>query len=229
MTSPDEINATIRYALYDVFATSAPLPTDPQARAVIVADAERALATTGVTVRGYYDVSATRANTDLLVWLHGESVEQVQAAHHALLASALGRHLSGTWSAMGMHRAAEFNKSHVPAFMAGIEPKRYLSLYPFVRSYEWFLLDPAERSRMLREHGQAASPYRDVLANTLSSFGLGDYEFLLAFEADEMHRIVDLMRDLRATDARLHVREETPFHVGTRVSLAEWANLQPRG
>ena len=64
---------------------------------------------------------------------------------------------------------------------------------------------------MLRDHGMAARDYGDVLANTVSSFALGGYEWLLSFEADELTRIVDLMRDLRATEARHHVREEVPF------------------
>jgi chlorite dismutase len=67
----------------------------------------------------------------------------------------------------------------------------------------------------------AARTYGDVRANTVPAFALGDYEWILAFEADEMHRIVDLMRDLRATDARRHVREELPFYSGRRVPLAE--------
>ncbi|MCZ9341372.1 chlorite dismutase family protein, partial [Streptomyces sp. TRM76130] len=43
----------------------------------------------------------------------------------------------------------------------------------------------------------------------------------LAFEADELHRIVDLMRHLRGSEARLHVREEVPFYTGRRKDLAE--------
>lgn len=69
---------------------------------------------------------------------------------------------------------------------------------------------------MLREHGLAARDYGDVVANTVSGFALGDYEWLLAFEADELHRVVDLMRELRAVDARQHVREEVPFFTGPR-------------
>ena len=63
--------------------------------------------------------------------------------------------------------------------------------------------------------------YPDVRANTVSSFALGDYEWILAFEADQLERIVDLMRHLRATDARRHVREEVPFYTGRRVEIAE--------
>jgi hydrogen peroxide-dependent heme synthase len=74
---------------------------------------------------------------------------------------------------------------------------------------------------MLREHGQQAREYPDVRANTIASFALNDYEWVLAFEADELHRIVDLMRELRASRARLHVRHELPFHTGRRVSVAD--------
>ena len=73
---------------------------------------------------------------------------------------------------------------------------------------------------MLVEHGQLARGYPDVRANTVASFALGDYEWVLAFEADELHRIVDLMRDLRASEARRHVREEIPFFSGRRIDEA---------
>jgi chlorite dismutase len=90
-----------------------------------------------------------------------------------------------------------------------------------VRSYEWYLLPEQERRDMLFEHGQMARDYKDVRANTVASFALGDYEWLLAFEADELHRIVDLMRELRAAGARRHVREEVPFFTGRRRPVSE--------
>ena len=82
---------------------------------------------------------------------------------------------------------------------------------------------------MLAEHGMAARPYKDVRANTVPAFALGDYEWLLAFEADELHSLVDAMRHQRGVEARLHVREETPFFTGPRVELSEWIERQPRG
>lgn len=223
----EAINATIRYVLYAVFATATPVPADDDERRAL-AHSFSDLEASGVVVRGFYDLAGMRADADLMVWLHGADIEQVQEAYHRIVASPLGAHLRTTWSAVGLHRPAEFNRSHVPAFLAGEEPGRYLCVYPFVRSYEWFLLPAEDRSRMLRDHGLAARGYADVRANTIASFALGDYEFLLAFEAQELHRIVDLMRELRATEARLHVREETPFHTGTRVALAEWVERQPR-
>ena len=71
-----------------------------------------------------------------------------------------------------------------------------------MRSYEWYLLPDEERRELLVEHGQMGRDYPDVRANTVASFALGDYEWILAFEADELHRIVDLMRHLRGSRAR---------------------------
>ena len=122
---------------------------------------------------------------------------------------------------MALHRPAEFNKSHIPAFLAQEEPRDYICVYPFVRSYEWYLLPDEERRAMLAEHGKLARGYPDVRANTVASFALGDYEWMLAFEADELHRILDLMRDLRASGARRHVREEIPFYTGRRRPVAD--------
>jgi chlorite dismutase len=100
-------------------------------------------------------------------------------------------------------------------------------VYPFVRSYEWYLLEDSERRALLAEHGQMAREYPDVRANTVASFALNDYEWILAFEADELHRIVDLMRHLRGSETRRHVREEVPFYTGTRREVAELLDALP--
>ena len=220
--SAREINETIRYTMWSVFAVTGPLAEDRQAMVDEVWTLFAQAATDGeVVVRGVYDVAGLRGDADLMVWWHAPSIEALQEAYHALRRTTLGRHLRPVWSQAAIHRPAEFNKGHVPAFMAGEEARAFICVYPFVRSYEWYLLPDQERRDMLVEHGKAARGYPDVRANTVSSFALGDYEWILAFEADELHRIVDLMRDLRATDARRHVREEIPFFTGPRVDLGD--------
>ena len=225
----ETLNATVRYTMWTVFALEEVLPEDDDERAELIAAALAAVAADGLVVRGWYDVAGLRADADLMVWWHAETVEEVQGAYQRLRASDLGRHLLPVWSVVGLHRPAEFNRAHVPAFLAGEPAGDYMTVYPFVRSYDWYVLPEDDRRRMLVEHGQAARGYADVRANTVSAFALGDYEWILAFEAPELHRIVDLMRDLRATDARLHVREEVPFYTGPRVTLETWADRQPRG
>ncbi|WP_349828492.1 hydrogen peroxide-dependent heme synthase [Brevibacterium litoralis] len=223
--TPEEIekaNAQIRYVAYSVFAAAGDLEdVDRATLAAEVTDALAALADEGLVVRGTYDVSAMRADADLMFWYHAPSVEVLQRAYSAIRRSALGAVLEPVWSVTAIHRPAEFNKAHLPAFLTDDVAGDYVCVYPFVRSYEWYVLPAEERSRMLRDHGIAAAGYKDINANTLASFALGDYEWILAFEADELHRIVDLMRDLRDTKARLHVREEIPFYTGPRKDLKD--------
>jgi len=189
-----------------------------------VAELERVVAgleADGVVVRGFYDVSGLRADADLMVWLHGEVPEAIQAGWRRLLRTAALSGVVPVWNAMGMHREAEFTKNHSPAFMRGKAPEQWLTVYPFVRSYEWYLLPEAERRQMLADHGRQGAAHRAVLTNTVASFSLGDYEWILALEAPELVQLVDLMRDLRYTEARRHVREEVPFYTGRRVSPAQ--------
>ena len=217
-----EINATIRYTLWSVFRLRDVLgDADRAAEAAEVTDLLDKLAADDTVTRGVYDLSGLRADADVMLWWHAETPEQVQDAYNRFRRTAFGRRLDPVWSQLAMHRPAEFNKGHVPAFMAEEEARGYVCVYPFVRSYEWYLLPEEERRAMLVEHGQMGREYADVRANTVASFALGDYEWILAFEADELHRIVDLMRHLRASTARRHVREEVPFYTGPKVGTAD--------
>jgi len=223
-----EINESIRYTMWSVFRLAEPL--GDAERGVESAEAEKLfaeLAETDVVVRGVYDVSGLRADADVMVWWHAADSEDLQKAYHRFRRTAFGRRLEPVWSQLALHRPAEFNKSHVPAFLNDEVPKAHICVYPFVRSYEWYLLPDEERRRMLSEHGKMARDYPDVRANTVASFALGDYEWILAFEGDELHRIVDLMRHLRASDARRHVREEVPFYTGSLVPIAELVERLP--
>jgi chlorite dismutase len=175
----------------------------------------------GVTVRGFYDVSGLKADADMMIWTHAPEADTLQWANRELRRTRLLKSLLPTWNAMGVHRDAEFNKNHVPAFLRGVPARGWLTVYPFVRSHEWYLLPDEERSRMLADHGRKGASHRGALANTVAAFALGDYEWLLPIESDELTELVDLMRDLRATDARRHVREETPFYTGRRITTAE--------
>ena len=216
-----DLNQVIRYTLWSVFRLKDALPEDRSALATEVEELFAQLAEKDVTVRGTYDVSGLRADADLMIWWHAENSDDLQEAYNRFRRTALGRALEPVWSNMALHRPAEFNKSHIPAFLADETPRDYVCVYPFVRSYEWYLLEDAERRRLLMEHGMLARGYPDVRANTVASFALGDYEWLLAFEADELYRIVDLMRDLRASETRRHVREEVPFFTGRRRAIGD--------
>ncbi len=224
-----KLNSTLRYLMFSVFTvTPGQLGED---RAAVAADLEKFLAKyegTDVVVRGLYDISGLRAEADFMIWTHAEHIEELQGFYNEFRRTTLlGKASTAFWSNTALHRPAEFNKSHIPAFLAEEEPGAYVSVYPFVRSYEWYLLPDEERRQILAAHGRAAREYPDVRANTVPSFTLGDYEWILAFEAPALDRIVDLMREMRATEARRHVREEIPFFTGPRVTPEKLATTLP--
>ena len=224
-----EINDSIRYTMWSVFRLRDVLGPDAD-RAAEGAEVEKLFAEldeSDTVVRGVYDVSGLRADADVMVWTHAATSEELQSAYHRFRRTSFGARLDPVWSQMALHRPAEFNKSHVPAFLADEDAKKHVCVYPFVRSYEWYLLEDEERRAMLAEHGKMARDYKDVRANTVASFALGDYEWMLAFEADELYRIVDLMRHLRGSTARRHVREEIPFYTGALTPVAELVDRLP--
>jgi len=222
-----DLNDVIRYTAWSVFKLDGSVGDARAETAQELSDLIEQLEAKDTIIRGIYDLQGLRADADFMIWWHASTSDALQEAYSAFRRTSLGTRSVPVWSQMALHRPAEFNKSHVPAFLADEDPKQYVCVYPFVRSFEWYLLPDEERRAMLAEHGKMARGFPDVRANTVASFALGDYEWMLAFEADELHRIVDLMRHLRASAARRHVREEVPFYTGRRRSANEIVHALP--
>ena len=174
-----------------------------------------------VTLRGAYSTVGLRADADLVLWLVAPSIELIQDLTVALRRTDLGRRLELSHAFTGIVRPAEFTRDHAPAFVKGEAPRRFLCVYPFVRTPEWYLLPPEERAALLREHGEMGREFPDVLANTTSAFGINDWEWILAFEADDLGRIVDCIRRLREAEARRYTKVEIPFVTGIRKDVPE--------
>lgn len=177
-----------------------------------------------VHTRGTYTTAAFTAQADLMFWWVAESVDDLEELLIELKRTQLGRALVPVEAFLGVSLPAEFARDHQPAFIKGEDPKRYICVYPFVRTPDWYLLEPQERGALLREHGEAGREFDDVLANTTSAFGLGDFEWILCFEADSPVRIVELIRRLRATEARRYTKVEIPFVSGIRKTSTQAVN-----
>ena len=209
----------VTYAFYPVF-TGSPDLQDRPAREVDQMSHEAMILLKEwderVHVRGTYSTVGFRPDAELMMWWVGGSPDEIQDLLVAFRRTPLGRRLDLAWAFMGLVRPAEFTADHAPAFLKGEPPRRYLSVYPFVRTPEWYLLPAEERGALLREHGEMGREFPDVLANTTSAFGLGDWEWILAFEADDLSRLVDCIRRLRSAAARRYTKEEVPFVTGIR-------------
>lgn len=216
------------YVMYAVFKVRSPLgDADRAAMAAEVEAVCEQAGAKGVITRGAYSITGFRHDADYLFWWIAPTSDDLQEVYGGLRRTALGAASEPVWSAIAVQRPAEFNKAHLPAFIEGKDPRGYVAVYPYNRTNEWYLLPPAERGAQLAEHGVMGREYPDVQANTVPAFALGDYEFVLALEADELHRIVDLMRYLRGARARAHTRLETPFFTGPRRAIPDLVAALP--
>ena len=214
------------YALYPVFQASDALRDalgDAQDRRGAVQELENLYkAWEGrVDVRGSYSTVGFRADADVMLWLVGRSPEDLQRFLVEFRRTVAGSRLQLRWSFMGVVKPAEFTADHQPAFVKGEPPKTFACVYPFVRTPEWYLLPREERGALLAEHGVMGREFPDVLANTTSGFGLGDWEWILAFEADQADRLVECIRRLRDAGARLYTKVEIPFVTGIRKPIGD--------
>src|ERR687891_3028456 len=214
------------YALYPVFAAS------PELRAELFEDDALRNAAEEieelfkdwagrVDVRGSYSTVGFRADADLVLWLTAANPEDLQRFVVEFRRTRAGDLLDRVVTMMGLVKPAEFTPDHQPAFVRGEAPRTYLCVYPFVRTTEWYLLPQQERGELLAEHGVLGREFPQVLANTTSAFGLGDWEWILAFETDELDALVDCVRRLRDSKSRLYAKVEVPFVTGIRKSVID--------
>ena len=140
-TKARELNDQLLYTMYAVFTATTPLPDD--SRQTLAAEAQGFLdAALGkdVYTRGTYDVSGFKADAELLVWWTCPDVAVLQDTYNGFRQTGLGRHLAPVWSAVAIHRPAEFNRNHIPAYVRREDPRPCVCVYPFNRSLEWYLL-----------------------------------------------------------------------------------------
>lgn len=224
MTLQTNDNASV-YTAYLAFKTTDNFGTlTPTHRKAMADEVNAFLNKSGnadLTTRGVYLTTGFRADTDLMFWWIAPTPEVIQTGIRDLGRTELGRYIEASWSFMGLHRPAEFHRDHAPAFVQGTPPSRTICVYPFTRTPDWYLLPANDRRELITTHGQMGKDFGDVLTNTTMGFGLGDDEWVLAFEAEELGRIVDMIRKLREAEARRYTLNEVPFISGIRMNIGD--------
>jgi chlorite dismutase len=112
-----------------------------------------------VTLRGVYSLVGLRAEADLMLWVWGEDLDMLQGLAVALRQSGLGRYLVQIEAYVGVVGVPRYDPEHGPAFTTGAPPKKYVSIYPFVKTAEWYLLPYEERRELMKEHGEVGRKY----------------------------------------------------------------------
>ena len=175
----------------------------------------------GVTVRGAYTALGLSASVDLVVWAHAPKLDQLQGLALAIDKTSLGSHLDLAACYIGIGGMSLYDPTHGPAFVKGIPAKRYLSVYPFTKTPDWYLLDYKERRRLMIEHGEMGREFPEILTNTVNSFGIQDQEFVVALEDDDPEQLIKMVQRLRGAEVRKWTALDTPIYLGDRKPIAD--------
>src|SRR5262249_37743153 len=169
-----------------------------------------------------YSLIGTRADVDFAVWTIADMLESFQGFHSSLLKTSLGKYVYTPYSYTAMFKPSEyFGRSTEP------EPvgSKYLFVYPLTKKREWYGLPFEERQRIMRDHVQVGHKYSSVKIHTAYSFGLDDYEFVLSFETDYPQDFLNLVMDLRTSEASKYTEVETPQFTCVKVDSEKMLDL----
>jgi chlorite dismutase len=174
-----------------------------------------------------YSTVGLRPETDFMLWRIAESLDLLQEMSRQLNKTALGAYLTTPYSFVAMTKRSIYVDKHVHPGQEGrraaIVPGeyRYLFVYPFVKTRDWFLLPIEQRQEMMDVHIKVGHQFPSVKLNTTYSFGLDDQEFVVAFESDKPGDFVDLVMALRETEGSRFTLRDTPIITCIRKPIHE--------
>jgi len=174
-----------------------------------------------------YSMVGLQAGADLLLWSLGPSLDALEERSAAVLRTGMGRWMAVSESFVGVSQPSQYVKKPTPqeqSLFSG-ERSRYLVVYPFTKSADWYLLDREERQRIMNEHMKVGHSYPEVRQLLANSFGLDDMDFLVAYETDDLHRFSELVRALRETESRRSTVRDTPILTGIHRPIEEITEL----
>ncbi|GAC1354007.1 MAG: chlorite dismutase family protein [Ktedonobacteraceae bacterium] len=165
-----------------------------------------------------------RSDCDLMLWQATYDVEDLRSLSSQIRCSAMGPYLRETHAFLSMTKRSVYvgknaRGAHDPRLVIVPEDRKYLFVYPFVKTRAWYALPAEDRKRMMNEHIRVGLTYPSVSLNTTYSFGLDDQEFVVAFETDSIADFLDLVQELRETEASMYTLRDTPMFTCVAQSL----------
>ncbi|HEY1683190.1 MAG TPA: chlorite dismutase family protein [Tepidisphaeraceae bacterium] len=171
-----------------------------------------------------YSTVGMKANSDFLLWMISESADTFQSLMSSINRSQLGAYLSASESFLAMTKRSSYvdkmDPSHDESRTRIVPGKRkYLFVYPFVKTRDWYLLPLEKRQEIMDVHIRAGNKYPSVKLNTTYSFGLDDQDFVVAFETDEPKDFLDLVMELRETQSSKYTQRDTPIFTCVQMGM----------
>jgi chlorite dismutase len=169
-----------------------------------------------------FSLVGTRGDADLVLVMETENLDRIHEFHVVLQQSGLMAWSAQPYSFLGLRKRSEYSDEErvVPRMFKG----RYVFVYPFVKTRQWYATPADERWRIMQEHIRVGREYPQVDNHTTYSFGLDDQEFVVAFDTDDAAAFLDLVQRLRTTEASSYTLRDTPSFTCVSVSLERALN-----
>ena len=173
-----------------------------------------------VAVRAYL-TTGFREDIDFFLWVLSKEPEPIQDLAVSLYNTGLGKYLQMTASYFALMRESPYVKDHLHASAPELGPCKYLVVYPFIKSREWYLMSFDARQGMMNEHIKVGHEFPTIRINTAYSFGVDDQDFVVAFDTNSLAEFQDLVMRLRETEASRYTVRDTPMIVGVAKSIED--------
>jgi chlorite dismutase len=159
-----------------------------------------------------YSTIGLRHDSEFMIWTISSSLENIQVFSSKIYSTILGKYVEPTCTFLSLTRKSIYSNQVKPGFERENEtPLKYLVVYPFIKSREWYLLPLDKRKQMMDEHIKVGRKYPQIRRNTTYSFGIGDQDFMLAFETDDLLMFQNLIMDLRETQLSKYILKDLPM------------------
>ena len=178
-----------------------------------------------------YSLVGIRGDCDFMLWRISYDLPKFQEMTAQLLSTGLGQYLSTPYSYLSMTKRSIYVRDHKHDDQEGTRLRltpgkfRYVFIYPFVKNKAWYRLTQHARQGMMNEHIEIGHKYPTVRLNTTYSFGLDDQEFMLAFESDKPEDFLDLVMELRHSEATGYTLRDTPIFTCIHHEMGEMLDL----
>jgi chlorite dismutase len=170
------------------------------------------VAGTKMKVRTYSTVGL-REDSDFMIWMISDTIEKTQVMTTKIYTTVLGKYLSPSYVFLSAARPSIYSSKVTPGFMTDEQPMKYVIVYPFVKTREWYLLPFDQRKKMMEEHIAIGRKFPQIRLNTTYSFGIDDQDFMLAFETPDLIAFQELIMQLRETEVSRYIERDTPMIV----------------
>lgn len=158
-----------------------------------------------------YSTLGLRADADFMIWMISDSVEKMQVMASKMYSTVFGKYIEASHVFLSASRPSVYSRKVTPGFMTDEQPMKYVVVYPFTKSRDWYLLPFEERKKMMEEHIEVGRKFPQVRLNTTYSFGIDDQDFMLAFETPDLAVFQELIMRLRETKVSKYVVRDTPM------------------